>query len=151
MCLNSVRFRELVKLFCTESSHRKELMTFLSSLIISLNVSDVWSLQTSITNPQPVKRVLARSRSAHHSLSCRSHLLTSPPAPQSWPQLELIGWFPWGEDSRLHYMATFSHLCGDCLNWLILWSQSLKVNRPKLWSLTADYPMVLFVQRLFQT
>lgn len=59
-----VCFRELAKLFCTESSHRKELISFLSSLINLLNVSDVRGLQTSITNPRPRRRVFAHSRSA---------------------------------------------------------------------------------------
>ncbi|CAF91966.1 unnamed protein product, partial [Tetraodon nigroviridis] len=50
--------RELVKLFCTESSHRNELMPFLSSLVVSLDVSDMQSLQInhisrSISQPQP--------------------------------------------------------------------------------------------------
>lgn len=44
--------RELVKLFCTESSHRKELMPFLSNLIILLDVSDTRWLQKSTSQPQ---------------------------------------------------------------------------------------------------
>ncbi len=72
-----VCFRELVKLFCTESSHRKELMPFLTGLITSLSVSDIWSVQTLITNPHP------RSRSSCHSLFFLSHLHALPPPPQS--------------------------------------------------------------------
>ncbi|XP_041670873.1 protein NO VEIN isoform X2 [Cheilinus undulatus] len=37
--------RELVKLFCTETTHRKELMRFLSGLITSINDQDPRSLQ----------------------------------------------------------------------------------------------------------
>lgn len=43
-----VCFSELVKLFCAEQSHRKELALFLRGLITSLHVSDERRLRTSI-------------------------------------------------------------------------------------------------------
>ena len=86
----SVCFRELVKLFCTESIQGKELFlrTFLHGLITSLDVSYKWSLQTLITNPG--KRAFARSQSPCRSLSFLSHFHTGTPPVQSWLQLELI-------------------------------------------------------------
>lgn len=47
-----VCFSELVKLFCAEQSHRKELTLFLRGLITSLDVSDERRLRTSISDLQ---------------------------------------------------------------------------------------------------
>lgn len=68
VCACFLCLRELVKLFCTERSHIKELMPFLTGLITSLDVSDVRSLQTSINNPQPARTLsVRRSLSVDHT------------------------------------------------------------------------------------
>lgn len=106
LCIWIVCFSELVKLFCTEESHRKELKLFLRGLITSLHVSDAGCLQTSITTTQ-----LVQSQSARHSQCYRSYVHTLPS--RSWLELQLIGCFKErGEWGHVHLMATCSHRRG---------------------------------------
>lgn len=99
LCIWIACFSELVKLFCTEESHRKELKLFLRGLITSLHVSDAQCPQTSITDPQ-----LVQSQSARHSRCYRLYIHTLPS--QSWLELRLIGCFKErGERGHVHLMA----------------------------------------------
>lgn len=144
-----VCFRELVKLFCTEISHRKDLMHFLTGLITSLDVSDIWSLQALITNPYPVKRVIACSWSFMLSFSILSitHSNTQTTTTTELTIARINRPFPWRE-SRLHYRATSSHLCRPARHHR-LWTQRLQP-----WSLSIEYPILcvffFFVQQLLR-
>lgn len=131
LCIWIVCFSELVKLFCTEDSHRKELKLFLRGLIPLLHVSDAQCLQTLITNPQ-----LVQSQSAHHSQCYHSYVHTLPS--QSWQELQLNRLLQ-GGGGRVHLMATCSHLMRSCAAEKPLKSDSLKVNTLKLWFLATEY------------
>lgn len=94
-----VCFSELVKLFCAEQSHRKELLLFLRGLITSLDVSDERRLRTSISDLQ-TKFTQPHILAVYFTLPSRR-----------WPLLITNGpFFPGGTGSRVHHTATRSRL-----------------------------------------
>lgn len=131
LCIWTACFSELVKLFCTEESHRKELKLFLRGLITSLHVSDARCLRTSITNPQ-----LVQSQSARHSQCYRSYVHTLPS--QSWLELQLIGCFKEREESGVTYISwQRAHISEEPRS-----RKAFKVrqfNTLKLWFLATEY------------
>lgn len=131
LCIWIVCFSELVKLFCTEESHRKVLKLFLQCLITSLHVSDARCLQTSITNPQ-----LVQSQSARHPQCYHSYVHTLPG--QSWLELRLIGCFKGAGGLRTSHGKVLTSLRSRAAE-KPLKSDSLKVNTPKLWFLATEY------------